>query len=179
MNKLISLKDNQTICIRSVEKTDAQGLLDLILESVVTSPFLMLSEGEIANDLETEQKWLDSVLEDDNVTMLVALHKNQIIANAELRIKPLQKVKHWGELGVTIKEQFRGKGLGKQLITAIIELAKEEKGLKYIRLSVFEKNINAIALYEKLGFEKCGVIKNAFRYSDLSYDNEIIMIKEL
>ena len=179
MNKCISLKDKQVIQIRSAQKSDARGLLDLILECVVTSPYLSLSEGEIDNDIEAEQRWLDNAIEDDNVCMLVALSDNHIVANVELRIKPLQKVKHWGELGITIKESFRGKGLGKQLLTELIDFAKNEKQLEYVRLSVFENNKNAISLYDKLGFEKCGVIRDSFKYKNLSYDNEIIMIKRL
>lgn len=139
----------------------------------------MLNDDEIENNLLLEQKWLETTLNDNNVLMLVAEYDDEIIANAEIRIKPLQKVKHWGELGITIKDRFRQFGLGKLLIVALIDLAKTQKHLEYIRLSVFEQNKNAISLYEKLGFEKCGIINNAFKYLDLSYDNEIIMLKKI
>lgn len=60
-----------------------------------------------------------------------------------------------GELlmdGIVVSEDFRGKGIGKNLFQKIVELAKE-KNYKQIRLDVIDENPRAKKLYEKLGFE--------------------------
>jgi ribosomal protein S18 acetylase RimI-like enzyme len=49
-----------------------------------------------------------------------------------------------------------GKGIGKTLMQASIDLAKE-KDKEIIWLGVWEKNIRAIEFYTKWGFEKFGV----------------------
>jgi len=53
---------------------------------------------------------------------------------------------------IFIIKEFRRKGIAKKLINEFIKILKE-KGYKKIHLSVNTKNIGAIKLYEKLGFE--------------------------
>ncbi|MEG9295034.1 GNAT family N-acetyltransferase [Mangrovibacillus sp. Mu-81] len=50
-----------------------------------------------------------------------------------------------------VLDEYRGKGISKQLINKAVEQLKQE-GYSEIRLSVFEGN-KAIKLYENLGFE--------------------------
>lgn len=79
---------------------------------------------------------------------------------------------HCGTLGIGILPAFRGQGLGRRLMTAAIDKARA-KGLTRIELTVRTDNLNAIALYKKLGFEMEGTKKNAVRvdgaYEDLYF----------
>ncbi len=53
-----------------------------------------------------------------------------------------------------VREQFRGKGLGRQLITAIIQEAKQI-GYEHMRLDTLPPKMNdAIALYRAYGFKE-------------------------
>ncbi|MER1990232.1 MAG: GNAT family N-acetyltransferase [Solibacillus isronensis] len=56
---------------------------------------------------------------------------------------------------IYILSRFQKLGLGKVLINEAIKLANEMNKNK-IWLGVWEKNMNAIAFYEKAGFEKTG-----------------------
>jgi ribosomal protein S18 acetylase RimI-like enzyme len=56
------------------------------------------------------------------------------------------------ELGISVSKEFRGKGVGRDLMTKIINHA-EESGVKSISLSVAPENF-ALRLYEKIGFKK-------------------------
>ncbi|MBD3225520.1 MAG: GNAT family N-acetyltransferase [Caldithrix sp.] len=56
------------------------------------------------------------------------------------------------ELGISMVEKYRGKGIGKELMTRLLENAKS-RGIKNISLSVDPKN-HALHLYEALGFKK-------------------------
>ncbi len=47
----------------------------------------------------------------------------------------------------------RGKGLGKQVVGSLEEIAREQ-GISKITLSVFEKNTKALKAYEKMGFQR-------------------------
>jgi ribosomal protein S18 acetylase RimI-like enzyme len=53
------------------------------------------------------------------------------------------------------KEEAQGKGLGKAMIEACYQKAKE-KGYETIWLGVWEHNPNAIGFYQKMGFEAFG-----------------------
>jgi ribosomal protein S18 acetylase RimI-like enzyme len=59
------------------------------------------------------------------------------------------------ELGIAIKKEVRGKGLGSQLMHSIIDEAKRNC-FKALSLSVDGDNTNAINLYRTLGFTEVG-----------------------
>ena len=67
---------------------------------------------------------------------------------------------HCGSLGIGLLPEFRGKGIGRQLMQRAIDAAFAF-GLTRIELAVRERNANAIALYKSLGFEVEGLHRNA------------------
>jgi RimJ/RimL family protein N-acetyltransferase len=84
---------------------------------------------------------------------------------------------HVGNLGILVRKDYRGKGLGKFMLKEIIRLSK--KGLKprpkVIRLSVFPNNKPAIKLYRKFGFKTVAKIPRQFEYKGRLLD-EVIML---
>jgi ribosomal protein S18 acetylase RimI-like enzyme len=60
------------------------------------------------------------------------------------------------ELGIAIHTNFRQQGLGLMLMEKIIQQAKFDN-YKSLSLSVDPENQAAVRLYEKLGFEHCGL----------------------
>jgi ribosomal-protein-alanine acetyltransferase len=62
---------------------------------------------------------------------------------------------------VATSPRFRGMGVGKALVSALIESAKES-GASVIMLEVRKSNAAAIALYEKAGFTLVGQRKNFY-----------------
>ncbi len=60
--------------------------------------------------------------------------------------------------GLAIHPSFGGKGYGLQMLNEIIEMGKT-MGILRIELSVAVFNDKAIALYEKIGFRKEGILK--------------------
>jgi RimJ/RimL family protein N-acetyltransferase len=61
----------------------------------------------------------------------------------------------YGELGMALSREWRGKGVGSALVSAAIEDARR-RGLHKLSLSVFAHNEAAIALYRKFGFVEEG-----------------------
>lgn len=51
-----------------------------------------------------------------------------------------------------VREEYQGKHIGSQLMKACKENA-QKKGMKAVRLEVFDSNKKAIGFYEKAGFE--------------------------
>lgn len=81
--------------------------------------------------------------------------------------------RHCGILGIGVIAGYRNQGIGAALLRAALKQAKEI-GLKRIELTVRAPNRVAIALYQKLGFEKEGVKRNAI-YVDGVYEDLWIM----
>ena len=74
-----------------------------------------------------------------------------------------------------IKKDFQGQGLGKKFLKKIIENLKAE-GFLRIQLTVEADNDRAIKLYQSLGFEIEGKMKNWFkRASEDAYKDELMM----
>lgn len=67
---------------------------------------------------------------------------------------------HSGRLGMGVLPEFRGRGIGSSLIAKTIEAAHQFRLIR-IELTVYAKNLTAIALYERFGFLHEGVMKDA------------------
>jgi L-phenylalanine/L-methionine N-acetyltransferase len=77
--------------------------------------------------------------------------------------------------GVAIHPDFGGKGFGKLMMQAIIDLGKQN-GLKRIELSTATINEKAIRLYERVGFQKEGILrKYTYLKSEDRYLDEVMM----
>lgn len=61
----------------------------------------------------------------------------------------------YGELGMAVAREWRGRGVGSALMLAAIDWARS-RGLHKLSLSVFPHNEAAIALYRKFGFVEEG-----------------------
>lgn len=67
-----------------------------------------------------------------------------------------------GELGnVAVDEDHRGKGIGSELIRAVMECA-HERGVREIFLEVRKSNVRAQDLYKTFGFSEVGRRKNYY-----------------
>ena len=61
----------------------------------------------------------------------------------------------FGEIGMAVARDWRGRGVGSALLAAAIEWARDE-GMHKLSLSVFPHNAAAIALYRRFGFVEEG-----------------------
>lgn len=90
----------------------------------------------------------------------VAELNGQLIGWADLLIRPKATMQHMGGLGMGVAKDYRGQGVGRMLLQAIVDRAWEI-GLKRIELEVFVDNARAIALYESMGFQHEGRVRCA------------------
>jgi len=104
---------------------------------------------------------------------LVVLSAGEVVGWCDVTPKPRPIYAHSGVLGMGLLPQFRHQGIGKRLIAQSLAAAREI-GLQRVELTVRENNENAIALYEKVGFEIEGVQRNAV-FVDGTYENLILM----
>ena len=76
---------------------------------------------------------------------------------------------------VYVRREFQGLGLGKMLIDKALETARQ-RGRRFVWLGVWEKNANAIAFYEKMGFRTIGThdfFMGSERQTDLIMRREV------
>ncbi|MGN0261981.1 MAG: GNAT family N-acetyltransferase [Eggerthellaceae bacterium] len=72
------------------------------------------------------------------------------------------------------KPALQGRGLGRDLLQAIIDDARR-RGFRVLRLDAFQHNIPACVLYEKMGFQCRGVADLVYEDEDLPKDLPIVV----
>lgn len=104
---------------------------------------------------------------------LVALLDERVVGWCDILPIPRHSTRHVGVVGLGVLEGFRGRGIGPALLQAALDKARAA-GMTRIELDVREDNLPAIALYERFGFEREGLKRNAVRV-DGKYGNLIGM----
>jgi putative acetyltransferase len=96
---------------------------------------------------------------------LLACVENEVVGDLWLfgEQRSLRR-RHTGSLGMAVRDDWQGKGVGGALMQAAVDLADRWLNLKRLELEVYTDNAPAVALYQKFGFEIEGTLrKMAFR----------------
>jgi len=146
------------IAIRKAEPSDAEAIW-----KCYTSPMV------VRNTLQLPYRSLESVRElltksGEGQYTLVAVVDGEVVGVIGLHTSSRPRVNHRGEIGMMVRDDWQGKGVGKAMMQAVVDLADKWLNLTRIELTVFTDNEPAIALYRKFGFEIEGALrKYAFR----------------
>ena len=77
---------------------------------------------------------------------------------------PRIKVRHIGHIvGMMVRRDARGLGIGRRLIAACIAAARGADGLEMLTLTVTASNAAAVHLYESVGFTRFGSLPHAIK----------------
>ncbi|MBM3116140.1 GNAT family N-acetyltransferase [Jeongeupia naejangsanensis] len=106
---------------------------------------------------------------DSNHSHFVAVENGTVIGWCDVFPLPGEMRAHCGVLGIGVAKAFRGKGVGRTLIEAAIEKARN-RGITRIELTVRADNLTARNLYEKLGFLVEGLQRNGWRLHGQYFD---------
>ncbi len=167
------------VLIRYPSRKDAE-IMQNYFNTLSAEMTYIRSQGEQVS-LEEQKLFIEKVLQNisnHKTVRLLLFVKDQLagVANIDLSEKTAS---HIGELGISISQQFRGKGLGHLLLKIVIEEAKKNLlGVEIITLEVFANNKTARSLYKKLGFVEYGVLPHGVKLPK-SYDDNVLMYKEM
>jgi ribosomal protein S18 acetylase RimI-like enzyme len=133
--------------------------------------FLAFLEGPPKNEV---RAFVKNLIEKDQ-TQFYAINQNKSVGWCDILRRGAPTLSHSGILGMGIRKQFRGMGIGKKLISAAIEDAFS-KGVQRVELWVFENNQNAIALYLKTGFKVEGKLEKYVKINGV-FQSALLMAK--
>ncbi|MCW6506648.1 GNAT family N-acetyltransferase [Lichenifustis flavocetrariae] len=103
----------------------------------------------------------------------VALLGDEVIGWCDVRRHFFPAHAHRGTLGIGVLPAHRGQGIGARLIRACLD-ETGHLGFTRIELDVHSDNLRAIALYEKMGFNREGLTRDA-ALIDGVYRDAIVM----
>lgn len=110
-------------------------------------------------------------------TQFVVLEADKVIGWCDICPMEHPTTKHIGILGMGLLPEYRGKGIGADLLKKCLMHAKS-RGLEIVQLDVYTSNKGAIHLYKKLGFSIEGIRKRARKHKG-KYNDLVLMAKYL
>ena len=159
-----------SIHIRHAEPSDYDGLHQLYNQPQAI-------HGTMKIPYPSLESWKRRLADPSGHCTLVAVMDGTIVGHACLWSEsPSPRRRHAATLGIAVHDDWHGKGVGKALMHALLDLADNWLNLSRIELQVFSDNQNAIALYKKFGFEIEGTHR-AFAFRAGQYADGLSMAR--
>lgn len=163
-----------SIIIEKAQPQDAKEILEFLkITGGETDNLTFGSEG-IPISVEAEEKYIESLLNSNSSVMLAAKKDGKIVGTASFQGFERERMKHRGEIAVSVLKSEWGQGIGKMLMETVIKFAKETAKAEIISLEVRSDNERAIGLYKKFGFEKIGEYKGFFKINGKYIDFDLM-----
>jgi RimJ/RimL family protein N-acetyltransferase len=161
--------------IREARPEDAEELIAYVKRiSEEPGVAIVLEPGEFKLTLEQEQQFIADRAAEDNSLFLVAEAGGEIVGSLTLRGGGRRAIHHESVLGITVKKEWRGQGVGNTLMASAVDWARRSGVITRIELQVFTSNAAAIHLYQKHGFEIEGRRRRAVFREGLYHDNYVM-----
>jgi RimJ/RimL family protein N-acetyltransferase len=165
------------VTLRNPRIEDAEGLLDYVPRMLSETPFLSMEPSEFQMTVEQERAWIQRHLDCPGSVAVLAEINGQIVGTSGLDRSRKQRFAHTAVLGISILQQYCGRGLGRAMMNALIDFAERSEVLEKVKLEVFSHNLRAIRLYESVGFVEEGRSVRSVRFADGHYADDIHMAR--
>lgn len=140
----------QTVVVRPARMFDAPAMVDYM--DALISERLDTISIRTCPSLEDEREWIMRAEISDRLLILLATHGEEVIGMLDLSAGERADNRHAGRFGMSVARRWRGCGVGRKLLAAAIEAAREWPGFCRIELECVAWNQAGIRLYEGLGF---------------------------
>jgi len=134
------------IVIRRAEPGDAEGI-------ALTFRARGTAGGTLQNPYPSITQWRERLTTNTDLNYaLVALADGDVIGSCGLHGNKNPRRQHaWG-LGISVRDDWQGRGVGSRMMTTLLDLADNWLGALRVELTVYAENAVAIAMYKKFGF---------------------------
>ncbi|MDH7563362.1 MAG: GNAT family N-acetyltransferase [Candidatus Bathyarchaeota archaeon] len=163
----VKLKDGRAVLVRRFEMGDKESLVDM---------YASLSDEALRWAMppytrEIIERWLSNI---QNLIVLVAVYDGKIVGHAQILKYAHARRKGTGDLIIYLHQDFHNVGLGTAMLRKLVEVAAAE-GMHRLGLHVIADSERAVHLYEKLGFQKEGIMQASYLGEDGKYRDEVVM----
>jgi putative acetyltransferase len=107
---------------------------------------------------------------------LVACVEAEVVGQLGLHTLSSPRRRHVGQLGMGVRDDWQGKGVGTALVQAAVDLADKWLNLERLELEVYADNEPAVRLYTKFGFTIEGTLSR-FAFRDGRYVDAYAMAR--
>ena len=157
--KTIMLRDRTEAIIRPLAEADKTALLNFF-QRIPEEERYYLKENVTAPAV--IQEWTSNI-DCQRVFPIVALHEDEIIADATLHLRRARARQHIGEIRVVVEPGYREVGLGGRLIRELLDVAAGLGLHKVVFELVADQEEPAILAAGSAGFREVAVLKEHVR----------------
>jgi RimJ/RimL family protein N-acetyltransferase len=169
------MAETPDIIIRRAEPNDAARMIALV-QGICEEPDVdvPIGPGEFTITEEQERQMLTDVAASDNSAFFVAEAADEIVGVLNLNGGKRKALRHAAQLGISIRRDWRRRGVGTLLMRAAIDWARGTGVITRIELRVYARNLAGRELYEKFGFVAEGACRGAI-FQRGEYLDDLIM----
>lgn len=142
--------------IRFLSPAAAAPLIALRKEALETNPLAF--GASLQDDKALSPEFLHTSLADPQTSAIVGLFDGEDLVGmvGVVRATQVKRRHRAGIWGMYVSPRARGRGAGRRLLEAAIEVARGWTGVEQVHLSVTETSVEAWRLYESAGFREWG-----------------------
>jgi|LGOV01.1.fsa_nt_gb ribosomal protein S18 acetylase RimI-like enzyme len=156
--------------IRKAVRTDAQNIIDHIRLISGESEYHTFTSQEFELSENEQIRIIDSINLTNNSLMLVCYLDNVLVGVLTLNGGKRSRTNHSGMLGITIKEEYCGLGLGHRLLEYMNDWITRGTNISKVNLVVHQDNVKAIKFYENHNYTNEGRSSRYFKNNEQYYD---------
>lgn len=121
----------------------------------------------------TDEEWKETLEKSDRYLFFAKVN-DELVGMVAAYQEDGERLRHTAYVwGVYVREEFRGKGIGKKLMEVLLaELQKNN--VEKASLNVNTAQSNAIKLYESLGFQTIGIARKEMKIDGKYYDEYLM-----
>jgi len=163
------------VSIRRLGPEDAEAFRALRLRALQVSPeaFAASHEEDALLSVEVMRGWLEG----DSLRVVGAFEDAQLVGILGLKREHRAKLAHKAVVwGMFVAPEVRSRGVGRRLLSALIEEARTMDGVRSLLLAVAVGNGPAHALYRSAGFRTYGVEPHALKLGERFVDEELMVL---
>ena len=169
---------SKQIQVRKLTEPDAQAWAAIRLKALRDHP---LAFGSSVPDTIQPliDRFLETVSSPESSVIFGAFQKDRLVGTTGINRNPGLKERHKAFIwGVYVAPEARRSGIAEQLLRSAIQHARDWLGVEVIQLTVSEFALEAMRLYDKLGFEAWGIEPRALCFEG-RYADEVHMVLRL
>lgn len=144
----------ENVELRTIEEDDYEKLRDWVNHYDVRR-FIGISKP---TNLKQETEFVENELEEENTILLGICLDGELIGDIALE----EKENGVAELGIMIGPEYHGNGYGTEASRLVINHAFEQLRYHKIKTRVAESNEKSTRVWEKLGFQQEGTLREHF-----------------
>ena len=158
--------------IEQANPNDAEDVLTYLKIIGSESDNLTFGSEGVPFSVEAERSFIQSRLDSNTDVLYLVKHNGRIIGNGSVNSLS-GRMSHRAELGISVRKDYWGKGVGGMLMDVLIAFAREAD-FDILSLDVRSDNMRAIRLYEKYGFKKIATYPGFMKINNQLVDYDMM-----